>query len=385
MEPSYEKFRDVRFFGSLDGLRALSIIGVIWFHSWWGTPYYSRLEAMPVLRQGSYGVHVFFVVSGFLITTLLLREMDRYGTISLRDFYIRRALRIWPLYYAVLLFYVLNALVFERGSVRAHSFLHYLPSFATFTYTWFISALWPGGMFNLAWTLSTEEQFYFFWPFALRFLRGLWSSALVVAIIAIKIATDHHLTTWFLPPGWLPTRIVLNIAIAICLGVLLAQALHWQSGFKFLYSIFGWKPAAPLMLALTLLCLAPLHPPMLLAYLATAALVAACVIREDNGLAGLLRLRPVAFIGTLSYGMYLLNSVAIHAVHFVVARLGSEYPPLIFVLALAFAVAIAYLSYRYYESPFLRLKTRFSRLRPLAGQSVGAQVPGAKAPAALHP
>jgi peptidoglycan/LPS O-acetylase OafA/YrhL len=99
----------------------------------------------------------------------------------------------------------------------------------------------------------------------------------------------------------------------------------------------------------------------------------------------LLRLRPVAFIGTLSYGMYLLNSVAIHAVHFVVARLGSEYPPLVFVLALAFAVAIAYLSYRYYESPFLRLKTRFSRLRPLAGQSVGAQVPGAKAPATLHP
>ena len=80
---------------------------------------------MPVLHQGFYGVQVFFAVSGFLITALLLREMDKYGTISLRDFYIRRALRIWPLYYAVLAIYVLNALVFERGTVRAASFIHY--------------------------------------------------------------------------------------------------------------------------------------------------------------------------------------------------------------------------------------------------------------------
>lgn len=123
MEQSYEKFRSVRFFGSLDGLRALSIVAVMWLHAWWETPYYPRLEATPVLRQGFYGVQVIFVVSGFLITTLLLREMERYGTISLRDFYIRRALRIWPLYYAVLGIYVVNALVLERGTVRAASFL----------------------------------------------------------------------------------------------------------------------------------------------------------------------------------------------------------------------------------------------------------------------
>ena len=220
MTSSYAKFRDVRFFGSLDGLRAISIIAVIWLHSWWGTNYYDRLAATPVLRQGFFGVQVFFVVSGFLITTLLLREMDRYGTISLRDFYLRRALRIWPLYYVVLAIYVVNALVFERGSIRAHSFLHYLPAFATFTYTWFVSDNWPGGMFNLAWTLATEEQFYLFWPLALRVLRSVWSSVLIVAIIALKIATDHSLTSWILPPGALPTRIVLSVAITICLGVL---------------------------------------------------------------------------------------------------------------------------------------------------------------------
>jgi peptidoglycan/LPS O-acetylase OafA/YrhL len=385
MEPTYAKFRDVRFFGSLDGLRALSIVGVIWFHSWWGTPYYPRLEAMPVLRQGSYGVYIFFVVSGFLITTLLLREIQRYGTISLRAFYIRRALRIWPLYYAVLVVYVVNALVFERGTVRAHSFLHYLPSFATFTYTWFISANWPGGMFNLAWTLATEEQFYLFWPLALRFLRGLWSSARIVGLIALKLATDHHLTSRALPPGWLPTRIVLSIAVPICTGVLLAQALHGQRGFKLLYRVVGWKWSAPVMLVAMFLCLAPAHPPILLAWTATTALVAACVVREDNGLAALLRLRPVAFIGTLSYGIYLLNSLSIHSVRFVLDPIGWEYPPLVFALALGAAVAVAYLSYRHYESPFLALKTRYSRLRPFPAQQAPAEIVAPEAPAPMTP
>jgi peptidoglycan/LPS O-acetylase OafA/YrhL len=100
----------------------------------------------------------------------------------------------------------------------------------------------------------------------------------------------------------------------------------------------------------------------LLAFASTTALVGACVIREDNGLSALLVLRPIAFIGTLSYGMYLFNSMSVHVVHFVMARLGSEYPPLIFVFAVGLATAMAYLSYRYYETPFLALKSKYSRL-----------------------
>jgi peptidoglycan/LPS O-acetylase OafA/YrhL len=385
MQQSYKKFRGVRFFGSLDGLRALSIVAVIWLHCWYETPYYPRLAAVPVLRQGFYGVQVFFVVSGFLITTLLLREKERYGKISLRDFYIRRALRIWPLYYAVLAIYVVNALFFERGTVRAASFIHYLPSFATFTYTWFISANWPGGMFNLAWTLSTEEQFYFFWPVVLRFLRGVWSSVLLMGIIALKLATDHHLTERVLPPGWLPTRIVMSIAIPICLGVLLAQALHRERGFRLLYSVLGWKWSAPVMLVAMLVCLAPARPPWLMAFLATTALIGACVVREDNGLAWFLRLRPVAFVGTVSYGMYLLNSLCMHGVRAMLQRIGLAYPPVIFVFTLAVTVAAAYLSHRYYESRFLALKERFSRLRSASPKKPRVETGTHDLSAPIHP
>jgi peptidoglycan/LPS O-acetylase OafA/YrhL len=383
MTPGYAKFREVRFFSSLDGLRALSIAGVIWFHSWWGTPYFPQFQRIPVLRQGSFGVEIFFVISGFLITTLLLRERDRCGEISIRDFYIRRALRIWPLYYATIALYVVVVLIFERNW-RGQCFFHYLPSFLTYTYTWFISPKWNGGIFNLAWTLCTEEQFYAFWPLVLRFFRGFWSSAMIIALIALRYAAGGW-TNRILPPDWLPTRILLSASIAICLGVLLAQALHSERGFRWLYSVLGQKWSALLMLAALAASLFPVHMHYIVPLLATTALVGACVIREDNGLASILRLRPIAYMGVLSYGMYLFNSLSIHAVQLALSRIGLLYPPLVFPLALALATATAWVSYRYFESRFLKLKTRFSRVHPAPAERATDGIADPRTGVPVHP
>jgi peptidoglycan/LPS O-acetylase OafA/YrhL len=385
MSSSYARFREVRFFGSLDGLRALSIVGVIWFHSWWSTPYYPTLASLPVLRQGQWGVQIFFAISGFLITTLLLREQNRSGTISIRDFYIRRSLRIWPLYYATVAIYAVIMLTFQRDSGRAHTFFHYLPGFLTYTYTWCITPNWPTGPFNLAWTLATEEQFYAFWPLVLRFFRGIWSSVVMIAVIALQLAAGYGWTNRILPPGSLPARIVLSIAVPICLGVLLAQALDSERGFRWLYAVLGGKWAAPAALTLLAICLIPLQPPMLVASLATAALVGACVIREDNGLAPILKLRPIAYIGVLSYGMYLLNSLAIHIVLLALGKLGVTHPLFIFPCGLGVAVAVASLSYRYFETPFLELKKRFAHASPApAGQSAAGLAGPAANPSILR-
>lgn len=359
----YQEFRSVRVFGSLDGLRAISVIGVVWFHCWWGTPYYAELQGLPLLRQGEYGVHIFFVISGFLITTLLLREREKFGNISLLDFYIRRALRIWPLYYATVGLYVLAVSLFERGTSRSASFFHYLPFFLTYTYTWFISSNWPPGIFNLAWTLCTEEQFYLFWPLVLRVFRAPWSALVMAGLIVVRTAAGYGWLGPFLPANSLPSRIALTVAIPICVGALLAQALHTRKGFCMLWAILSRKCAAPLALGLVALCLVPARVPLWGAWLATVALIGSCVVREDNGLATLLRFRPIAFIGTVSYGMYLLNSLSIHLVHIVVGRIGLLYPPVIFPIGLGVTVGAAYLSYRYFERPFLALKARFSRLK----------------------
>lgn len=385
MNCSYASFREVRFFGSLDGLRALSIIGVIWFHSWWSTPYYATLHKLPVLRQGEWGVHIFFVISGFLITTLLLRERKRSGEISIRDFYIRRSLRIWPLYYATVAIYVAIMLMLERGSERSHTFFHYLPGFLTYTYTWCITPNWPTGPFNLAWTLATEEQFYAFWPLVLRFFRGIWSSVVMLALIALRLAAGYGWTDRLLPPGWLPTKIVLSVAMAICFGVLLAQALDSERGFMWVSAVLGAKWAAPAALVVLALSLWPERVPVVAASLATTALVGACVVREDNGLAAILKLRPIAYIGVLSYGMYLLNSLSLHAASFALNQIGIVHPLIVFPCTLGLAVGAASLSYRYFETPFLELKKRFSHLRHAASKPSASGIAEPATTLSVHP
>ena len=245
---------------------------MIWFHTHIDGPFYARQLRWPVLRQGGYGVHILFTVSGFLITTLLLH-----------DFYIRRALRIWPLYYAILDLYLVNALYFERGSIPAQSFLRYLPSFATFTYTRFVSPNYPGGVFNLAWTLGSEEQFYFFWPFVRKVLRGIWPIVLAIAIIGLVNATTRGYATCALPPGSLPTRIVTSIMPPIRFGVLLAEVLNRKRGFEFLFRFLGNRWPAPLMLAGLCTALRPQRAWLMTAWIFTAGLVGACVVRKDNG------------------------------------------------------------------------------------------------------
>ena len=99
----------VKRFGSLDGLRCLSILAVLWHHSGVDIDF-------PLFHRGQLGVRLFFAISGFLITSLLIRERVRHGEVSLRKFYVRRSLRIFPLYYAILLTYVVVVAIVERDT-----------------------------------------------------------------------------------------------------------------------------------------------------------------------------------------------------------------------------------------------------------------------------
>jgi peptidoglycan/LPS O-acetylase OafA/YrhL len=368
---SHQKFLQVRIFGALDGLRALSIIGVIWLHAWIVSPSYERLKSIPILRMGGFGVDVFFAISGFLITTLLLREKHKSGQISLRAFYIRRTLRIWPLYYATLAFYILLVLLVQRGTGRDHVFFHYLPGYLTFTYTWFLGWATSGAIFNFGWSLSVEEQFYVLWAPMLRILRGFWPAVLMVLLIAVRVAALYGLLWRILSPTSLAGRIAANISIAICLGVLLALALDSESFFKLASSILAYKWSAPCALALLLVSLVPKSSPLVDLFQAATLplLVGACVIREDNGLAPFLRVRPLAHIGTVSYGMYMLNTLTLDGLHPLLTRLGVTNPVAVFVPFLIITVVVASLSYRYFESPFLKLKSRFNRLRPTTSRA----------------
>jgi len=352
------RFAATRYFSGLDALRAFSVIAVIWAHV-------AGPQTITLLNQGHKGVDLFFAISGFLVTTLLLREYRRNGGISLRDFYIRRSLRIFPLYYAVLALYCVLVFATLRGTPKAAEFWDNLPAFLTYTTNWFVTldgAAQHGVTFYFAWSLATEEQFYLFWPALMVLVIWLtqrnWAPAVAAAVlVVIQIVAAGQVR-----PGFLAI-VLASLAPAILFGVMFAVLLHNRRLFQALYPVLGHPAAAPLALAAVLACL-QFEVVSLLTRFLMALLVACVCIREDTLLHPVLRWKPAVFVGTISYGIYLMHMLAANVVRKLV---GEHSGLLVFALTVGVVVAMAYLSYRYFEAPILKLKDRFQG-RPRAGR-----------------
>lgn len=335
-------------FQSLDGLRALSILAVIWHHTApkWIDP--------DLIQAGTHGVTLFFAISGFLISTLLLREYGRSGRIDLVAFYVRRAYRIFPLYYAVLALYVVMVAVMERQSSAGQQFFHNLRYFATYTSNLFIPH--DGRtIFYFAWSLAVEEQFYLIWPAVLltclRVTQALWApvAALLLGLILLLAFSHFHSAAPF----------------AILLGALLALALHHAPTYRLFGWVLGRPYAAPLALISLIGALMGAAPTMWIDGLCVL-LVAACVWQEQHGLTRFLTTKILVYIGSISYGMYLLQMISKNLVLMGVERLiGRDSLPWhgleITVLTVVCTMFLAGLSFKYFESQFLQRKAAYAR------------------------
>ena len=348
---SHQEYLARRTFGSLDGLRALSILAVLFHHTGGST-------SQGAWNRGHLGVDLFFVISGFLIVTLLLRERAHTGAISLRAFYARRSLRILPLYYAVLL----GTFVLTLGSdsTGARTYREGLPWALLYLTNWHVVQ----GMLSITWSLAAEEQFYLAWPL-LQKHGGRVVIPILMVLLATCIALQVAHAAAGMPTG-LPDFLQQASFTPILLGVGLAHLLHHQPSHALALRVLGPRAAAPLCLALLATCM--LWPaddidgmPRLLVHLAMAVLVTSCVVREDHGLAGVLRMRPLALVGVLSYGIYLLHGFAMHLSAALLQPPARGLAPLHFAFSTALSIAIAWVSYRWFESPFLRIKQRFAR------------------------
>ena len=350
---SHQSYLTKKYFGSLDALRCISILAVIWHHAGcdeiFGWHFFSR---------GNQGVTLFFVISGFLITTLILRERDRTGGISLKDFYFRRTLRIFPLYYAVLALYVVVVFVMERNLEPGKMFFHNLPYYLTYTSNWFVSIEGERVIFYFAWSLATEEQFYLVWPWVEKFFRRSWMFVLIAALVldnAIHFGWLAHL----LPP--LAATILSSVATPILLGVLLAHLLHDPKGFRWIGTWAGkpWMSIAAGFLAIGVLSIPTTnHWSKLFIDIGFFWLVASFVVNEKHFLAPLCRFRPVVWIGRISYGMYLFHMLCISFARRL-PGLGEQSPVLHFLVGTVLVTIVASLSFLLFESYFLRLKERF--------------------------
>ncbi len=364
--PTHASYLARKYFGSLDLFRFLAIVAVLWHHTSEGVAW------LPASTRGFLGVDGFFVISGFLIVTLLLRERDRSGTIALRQFYLRRSLRIFPVYYAMLGTLAAFFLLVKPRSPMARPFLADLPYQLAY-----LSDLVGGGtILAFTWSLAAEEQFYLAWPPVEKWLRGAAIPILLV-VIAINQAINFGLLDGVFGPSWRGRQISQITFTPICLGVLLAHALHDRRWYDRCARWLG-RPWESLALAalVALACNIPQDDlsgwPRLTIQALMTLLLATCVIREDNWLNRLLGSRAVRRVGVISYGMYLYHMFAAHVARLLVGPEPSAPPFAFFLVTLALTVVAAELSFRFYETPFLRLKDRLggharARREPEAG------------------
>jgi len=347
----------------LDGLRALAIIFVLIQH---GFPEgYVVNRAMP---WGAAGVRLFFVLSGFLITRILLDCRSRgerdpsQRRRSLLVFYVRRALRILPVYF----FAFAAAAMLDLPGVR-----EYWIWLATFTSNFLFAALgqWPG-FINHLWTLAVEEQFYLIWPFVMVFVPRRVLIPVVLATVvsapiwrAASIQMGHNTIA--------TTVITISCFDSLGLGALLAIARDASFGSESLLSnlrrgtLFVGVPLLMIVLGLHAYGSWPVFY-LIFRDLAMALAFTAIVDRACEGFGGwtgrFLDWRPLQYVGKISYGIYLYHRF-IRGILFILVTEGHLPPPSSYLtrfLRIAIAsLIVAAISWHVLEAPINRLKDRF--------------------------
>lgn len=365
-ESASAAYQKVRFFGSLDGLRCLCIFLVLWHHR--PEVFAQGAEIPRLLTRGFTGVDFFFVLSGFLITTLLLREEARTGGISLTDFYRRRFLRIIPIYFLVVTICVLWWIV-VRGQSELWAYVPYYYLFLTNFLTGDIPLLAP------MWSLAVEEQYYLIWPAMMLLLPKLpWRLVLLIALIVwIALVAQGWLGPLSLGETEVAVfRIPTQAYEAILLGSLTAITLHHPKGFALAWRFVGHQKA-PLVLFVGLIAMWHFLPlnltgwPNLMMHLTMAALLASIVIQEEHVFSRILGWGPIARIGLISYGLYLWHLFGRHIGVEGAAAMGFEGVVAGWVAMPVYVIAsivIAEMSFRWFESYFLRLKDKRKNPQP---------------------
>ncbi len=340
----------------LDGIRALSISLVVGYHiSHYNFDYQPWMKSASSI--GNFGVEIFFALSGFLITWLLIREHERLGRIDFRAFYIRRAIRILPPAY----FYLAVLGILTAAGVISTA-LHEYTSSAFFFRNWMGGGSTFTGHF---WSLSIEEQFYLFWP-ALAFgLPKKFRIPLTLALCAFAPAWRHINTVYLDTQNWARTDLRYD---ALLWGALLAFLWYRESVREF-FTTSPWRngilAVASVAVMVVTFILESIEgiPGMVVVGIPTTRYLMVCVFMAAvaNGRAGLisrfLDSRPAAWFGALSYSLYIWQQVFC----FPSAERNPEGKMWIneFPNNLVLSLAAATLSFYLVEAPFRKLRARF--------------------------
>jgi peptidoglycan/LPS O-acetylase OafA/YrhL len=334
---------------SLDGLRAISI-GLVVFRHLCGTGHFLPERVGSFVEIGDLGVRVFFVISGFLITTLLLDELDASGRVHLGKFYLRRTFRIFPPYYAFLLA-VLATSAAGWLALNPGDLMHAV----TYTSNYHGERSWHVGH---TWSLSVEEQFYLLWPAVLLLAGRRGALAAAAGLFMASPFIRLGLWWWGGPEIGIGHRFE-TVADAIAIGCVLAGSAAWLRRQP-LYSrlldsrLFALVPVVVLAASL-------LHDRPRLSFLfgfsimnlGIAACLHWCVIHHEGRIGRVLNSGPLVYVGVLSYSIYLWQQVFL--IRESAATL-NQFP-----VNLLGVIAASVVSFYAIERPWLALRRRLER------------------------
>jgi peptidoglycan/LPS O-acetylase OafA/YrhL len=330
----------MRYNPALDGLRAVAILLVLAYH----------LNA-SLIPGGFTGVDVFFVLSGYLITTILLREIRQTGEISLKSFYIRRALRLTPPI-ALLVIFQTCRLPFSH---QPYQIIKATLVSAAYLENWNnVFQFSPFDVLGHTWSLATEEQFYFVWPLLLPLVfkrRPLvW---LVIAAVLMTAVRAFLCSTQFAPQfdgaqflvSARPVGLLIGCALAFPPAVRLPPVFGLAAFAALVALAFSPEATVVALHAQALFVIAPL-----IASLATATVI--ILTQQPGALSSALCASPLRYVGKISYGLYLY--------HWPAFKLGaiSTSSPLHTAGLVVLVFVTAAISYEFVEKPFLRMKDR---------------------------
>ncbi len=359
MSNSHQTYLQCRHFAGLDGLRAIAIIAVVWHHS-------AHPTFLPMLLRGFVGVDLFFVLSGFLISTLLIREKKKNGRISLKNFWMRRILRLVPAYYFMLFSLLAAYLIFRPGDPDTKALVEGFPVYALYLSNW----IEPGANnLSITWSLATEEQFYLVWPLIESFAAPIamivvWAAALIVNQLINFGILDPAIASIFGLAAADHPEILQSTFTPILLGVGLAHLLDSKKTFGTVQAIAGFR-GAPLAFAAILLLILNIPTADISGaarfsmHIAMALWLASMILQPAANMTKFLDWRPIAFIGAVSYGMYLYHMWCIHIAKAIIEKLGLPQLYLEFPLALIGTLLASAASYYVLEKRFLALRKKF--------------------------
>ena len=346
-ELSFADYQESPYRPGFDGLRGIGFLMVVTAHI--------PAVALFSYLQGWTAVWVFFVISGYLVAMLLIREERRRGRIAYGAFLIRRFFRIVPSYYVAVAIYgfavfALPSLAdeYEAFMVRLPYYLALMPEYAhTSVFTIFVHS----------WTVGIELKFYLFFPLVFLVMRdATWRFAVTALTTALLIAIGSFTA---------------NAYCALLFGVMLAQLLEWPRAYAVIATLTRVPVAVPLGFVIALFAMLR-YTEQLTAVAAVATYLAAYVMLQRGALLRLLEYPPLVYLGQRSYGAYLLHVLAIHIGYMLFGSATTLAGLLTAVFTLAVTIPAAEVLYRLVERPGMDFGKRLAGKHNAKSQRAGA-------------